>query len=108
MQWKATWVIHMLEKRVGREVFRRVVERLISRAAHAVRSGLCSSARFLSTHSFLKEVGQSGGVRKEIQAFAERCALKLILISLQFHTNICACLGKHNHTWRDSQCRHGI
>lgn len=79
LQWKATWVIYMLEKRVGREVFRRVVERLISRAAHAVQSGLCSSARFLSTHSFLKEVGQSGGVRKEIQAFAERCVLRIAI-----------------------------
>ncbi|GMH43148.1 hypothetical protein BSKO_11070 [Bryopsis sp. KO-2023] len=71
-RWKSTTVMCMLEKRVGQEVFRRVIERLISRAAHAVESGLSSSSRFLSTHSFLKEVGQSGGVRKEIQAFAER------------------------------------
>jgi len=39
----------------------------------AIAAGLAGeSSRLLSTASFLKEVGVAGGLRKEVQGFAER------------------------------------
>ena len=62
----------MIEERVSYEAFKRVIERLVGCAADAIRAGNPSTKRLIATRSFLKEVGQAGGIKKEIQAFAER------------------------------------
>eukprot|EP00803_Ostreobium_quekettii_P006422 evm.model.scf_162EXC.1 EVM.evm.TU.scf_162EXC.1 scf_162EXC:10587-25319(-) len=72
---KATVVMAMIEKkvdRIGPEAFRRAIQRLVVGAVESIRTGHGHSARFISTHSFMKEMGQAGGIRNEIQAFAER------------------------------------
>eukprot|EP00210_Caulerpa_lentillifera_P009509 g9068.t1 len=71
-RWKSTAVMTMIEHRVSLEAFKRVIERLLACAVDAIKAGSPSSKRLISTRSFLKEVGQAGGIKREIQAIAER------------------------------------
>lgn len=71
-RWKSTAVMTMIEQRVSLEAFKRVIERLLACAVDVIRSGSPSSKRLISTRAFLKEVGQAGGIKREVQAIAER------------------------------------
>lgn len=48
----------MIEERVSREAFKRVIERMIGCAAEACRQGISSNSRLVTTRAFLKEVNQ--------------------------------------------------
>ncbi|KAK9786681.1 hypothetical protein WJX73_000735 [Symbiochloris irregularis] len=82
LPWKAAAVVGMLEKRIGDDGFRRVVERMVTEACHTLAGTPraegakpedgADAGRQLTTKELLKAVGKEGGLRREMPAFHDR------------------------------------
>ncbi|KAK9825158.1 hypothetical protein WJX81_006717 [Elliptochloris bilobata] len=71
--WKAAAVVGMLERRVGEDTFKRLLERhVVASCAAPGKGGAPAGARLLGTREFLNEVGKAGGFKRDVAAFHER------------------------------------